>query len=44
MGARVVMEYATMFPDLIKGVIIVDLAPYDYKNDSNFNFIDKFYS
>jgi pimeloyl-ACP methyl ester carboxylesterase len=43
MGARVVMEIAGLYPLLPKGVIAVDLAPYDYMDDPRFGIIKKTY-
>ena len=39
MGARVTMAFATIYPDVPKGVIIVDFAPYNYTNDPRFHTI-----
>jgi len=40
MGGRVAMEFAARHPDLVKGVSVVDLAPYNYFEDSRFSFIE----
>jgi len=38
-GARVAMTFALQYPELLKGLIIVDMAPYNYYNDPRFSFI-----
>jgi len=40
MGARVAMETAVHYPELIKGVALVDLAPHDYINDKRFSVVE----
>lgn len=40
MGARLAVEIAVSYPELIKGVALVDLAPHDYPNDKRFDFVD----
>jgi Predicted hydrolases or acyltransferases (alpha/beta hydrolase superfamily) len=38
MGARVAMEMAVTYPEAMKGVVVVDLAPYNYRDDYRFTF------
>jgi pimeloyl-ACP methyl ester carboxylesterase len=37
MGARVTMAFSHMYPELLKGAVIVDMAPYDYSSDPRFS-------
>lgn len=36
MGARVAMTYCMLYPETLKGSVIVDFLPYDYYNDERF--------
>jgi pimeloyl-ACP methyl ester carboxylesterase len=40
MGARVAMEVSVNYPELVKGVALIDLAPHDYTSDRRFNFVE----
>jgi len=40
MGGRLAMEFACQHADLVKGVSVVDLAPYNYFEDKRFDFIE----
>ena len=44
MGARLAMEFVIRYPELSKGVIIVDLAPYKYLEDKSFTYVDSMYN
>jgi len=37
-GARIAMKFALEYPELLKGLVIIDMAPHDYHNDSRFSF------
>jgi len=37
-GARIGMNFAMQYPEVLKGIIIVDMAPYNYHADQRFGF------